>query len=313
MRKFRNILWVFGEDDRKAALEWMTPLAKDPQTRLTVVAVIDQVPSGVPGSTRIAEPPAHQDPQTLAIEREKEHLTHSMEEIHEQGLRPDTQVLVGVPFLEITRQVVRKGHDLVIVSAKGICGVSERLLGSPALHLMRTCPCPVWVLRSRRGQSHGGILAALDAEGGDNADLNRKILDLAYGLAQCENMEIHVYHPRLMDEENVPWPHPGVGKLRCEPFPLENRHRDQKVLDGRRAECDPVSRTMHFYYLRGAPAPLICQLAHDRQVDVIIMGTACRPGANRCAQGSIAETVLHQADCSVLSVKSDRFVSPVTA
>jgi universal stress protein E len=237
MRTFRSILLVLDKkDDGKAVLEWLSPLAKDHETRLTVV--------------------------------------------------------VGVPFLEITRQVLRDGHDHQIVPAAGNGGVRERLLGSPAVHLMRACPCPIWVLRSGRSQPHGGILAALDAENEENEDLNRKILHFAYCLALWENGEIHVLHPR--------------------PTGAENCHRDQKGLDVRRAEYGPVSRTMHFYYLRGAAASLICRLARDRQVDVIVMGTAGRPGAGECVPGNLAETVLHRVDCSVLSVNPDRFVSPVT-
>jgi hypothetical protein len=34
-------------------------------------------------------------------------------------IKKHTRVLVGIPFMEITREVLRRGHDLVIKMARG--------------------------------------------------------------------------------------------------------------------------------------------------------------------------------------------------
>jgi nucleotide-binding universal stress UspA family protein len=314
MRDFRSVLLVFDkEDDATAALEWVVPLTRGSQTRLTVVEVVDQVPCGVRTSTRMTDPQVHRGSQQPGVECGEKHLAQSMEILRAQGLDPDSRVLVGIPFVEITRQVLRDGHDLVIVPAEGNCGLRKQLLDSPALHLMRTCPCPIWMFRSARGRPHGGILAALEGEEEDNEGLNHKILDFAYCLAQWKNREIHVLHARPTGEERFPRQPAGAGQSTCQELSLESSARDRNRLDSRHARYGFVNRTMHFYYLGGAPVSLICRLAHDRQIDLIVMGTAHRPGATECVLGNTAETVVHQVGCSVLSVKPDSFVSPVTA
>ena len=45
---------------------------------------------------------------------------------------------------------------------------------------------------------------------------------------------------------------------------------------------------------------------------VIVMGTVCRTGVAGLLIGNTAEVVLQQAECAVLAVKPDGFLSPVT-
>ena len=119
---------------------------------------------------------------------------------------------------------------------------------------------------------------------------NHKILDFAYCLAHWENNEIHVLHVRPTGEERLPRQPTGAGQNTCQMLPLESSARDHTRLDSRRAKYGPMNRTMHFYYLRGEPASLICRLAQDRQIDLIVMGGAYRPGTTECVLDDVAET-----------------------
>ena len=47
-------------------------------------------------------------------------------------------------------------------------------------------------------------------------------------------------------------------------------------------------------------------------VDVIVMRTVARTGLPGLITGNIAEQVLSQITCSVLAIKPDGFVSPIT-
>jgi universal stress protein E len=313
MKPLTSILLVLDkEGDATAAIERLAPLAKGSRARLTVVQTMDQVPCSIRRSTKAATPVVLEGPQQRVIELREGRLAKALETLCAQGLRADVQSLGGIPFLEITRQVLQAGHDLVIVPAAETCGIEGKLLGSPALHLMRTCPCPIWAVRSARGRARSGILAVLEADERHAEDLNAKILDLACSLTQSENDELHVLHVRRMDVESMPRHLTGSGQSRRELLSPGSRSRDQKGRGRRFVENGHVSPTMHFYYLRRAAAPLICRLAQERQVDLIVMGTAARPGAQGCVLHDIAETVLHRVDCSVLTVKPEGFVSPVT-
>lgn len=53
------------------------------------------------------------------------------------------------------------------------------------------------------------------------------------------------------------------------------------------------------------------RLAAEHGIDLIVMGTVCRIGVAGFFIGNTAENVLQQADCSVLTIKPEGFVSPV--
>jgi nucleotide-binding universal stress UspA family protein len=64
--------------------------------------------------------------------------------------------------------------------------------------------------------------------------------------------------------------------------------------------------------IKGRPADVIAEFAKAHEVDLIVMGTVVRTGIPGLLIGNTAETVLHQVQCSILAVKPDTFVSPVT-
>ena len=47
-------------------------------------------------------------------------------------------------------------------------------------------------------------------------------------------------------------------------------------------------------------------------MDLIVMGTIVRTGVAGALMGNTAEHVLDQVECSVLTIKPDGFISPVT-
>ena len=110
-----------------------------------------------------------------------------------EGLDIKSRLLRGAPFLEIIKELVRGGHDLVIKPAEGRGGVSSLLFGSTDLHLLRKCPCPVWIIKPTKRKKHARILAAVDPDPGEkaNAEFNTLILDLATSLAQREQRAAH--------------------------------------------------------------------------------------------------------------------------
>lgn len=54
------------------------------------------------------------------------------------------------------------------------------------------------------------------------------------------------------------------------------------------------------------------QLIKDLDAELVVMGTVGRTGIPGFIIGNTAETILNQIECSVLAVKPDGFVTPVT-
>jgi nucleotide-binding universal stress UspA family protein len=56
--------------------------------------------------------------------------------------------------------------------------------------------------------------------------------------------------------------------------------------------------------VHGVPFQTIIDIAHDRQIDLVIMGTHGRTGLKHVLLGSVAEKVVRLAPCPVLVTRS---------
>src|SRR6266851_5617114 len=56
----------------------------------------------------------------------------------------------------------------------------------------------------------------------------------------------------------------------------------------------------------GNPAVAICRIAHERQIDLIVMSTHGRTGLAHMFMGSVAERVVRSAPCAVLIVRTSQ-------
>jgi len=57
---------------------------------------------------------------------------------------------------------------------------------------------------------------------------------------------------------------------------------------------------------------LIPLIVAEQQIDLIVMGTVARTGVPGFFIGNTAESILRQVKCSVMAVKPEGFVTPVT-
>ena len=64
--------------------------------------------------------------------------------------------------------------------------------------------------------------------------------------------------------------------------------------------------------MAGEPDELIPELVNKNSIDIVVMGTVSRTGLSGFFIGNTAEKMLQELDCSVLAVKPDGFVTPVT-
>ncbi len=107
----------------------------------------------------------------------------------------------------------------------------------------------------------------------------------------------------------------GNGLASAEQHMKEMEHYTDKFADRLHAEADErIERTieehaekelvMHKLIARGiTPGEKILQVAEERDVDLVVMGTYGRGGVSHMLFGSTAELVVRNADCPVLTVR----------
>lgn len=320
MHGFRSILvLVPATGERPAVLERAARMARESGAALRLVAVVEDLP----WYAKLVFPSAD-DLQGILVRDKRQALDTLAAPLRQEGLDVSTDVLTGRRHIEIVRAVLRGHHDLLIADAEPN---EKALFGSTDMHLLRTCPCPIWIVKPEHGdRAFTRILAAVDpAPPPDESDLlhlktevgpkdpamDVKILNFAGALATREGAELHIVHA---------WCAPGEGLLRSEPllapdqverYVDESRTEARKALEHLLAGCaeNPAGRTVHL--IKGAPADVIAEFAKENTIDLIVMGTVARTGIPGMLIGNTAETILQRADCSVLAVKPQGFVSPV--
>ncbi|WP_296696783.1 universal stress protein [Thiocapsa sp. UBA6158] len=136
MERFKKILFVVDpEKSCQPALERAVALAAHNQADLAVVAVIPRLHAGIHLS---GDGTTSDDLQGAAQAQQRVRLS-SLIEPYGRRHRIRTDVLIGTPYLEIVREVLSEGHDLVIRPPDGAAS-SGRLIGTDEMNLLRKCP-----------------------------------------------------------------------------------------------------------------------------------------------------------------------------
>jgi len=227
--------------------------------------------------------------------------------------RPDVEILStvlhGKPAIAIVQEVRRANHDLVVRShARDL--VPGRLYGAVDMQLLRTCPCPVWLIGPEAAAPSPYILAAVDtgSDAPGNDEMNRTIVDLALTIGEARHATVTVLHAWSLYGEELLRPRMGeqihemleaVRKAAADGLAALVRSFGERAVNAR-MEC-----------VKGDPRIVIPRYAATQKVDLVVMGTVGRSGLAGFLTGNTAEAVLRELRGSVLAIKPPGFVTPV--
>jgi len=318
MKQFQKILYLAETYlAHESAIARAISLAENNQADLTVIDIVPVMTAGIgmpPGG------PISTDLQTATVDKRRKELEDLVGPYKD---RVDIQidVMVGTVFLEAIYTVLRDEYDLLIKPAENPNFI-ERLFGSNDMHLLRKCPCPVWLTRSEEKPTYSCVLAAVDFDidrvDMSDKNLNQQILEIASSFGATDFAELHFIHV---------WDAPGEMTVKTW---SDNPDKDSRIyVEGERARHERAMNSFNqqvknrlgkeaydhispqFHLVRGAPSRVIPETARQLQADLVVMGTVARTGISGLIIGNTAETVLQQLQCSVIAVKPDGFVSPV--
>lgn len=323
MKRFKEILCVVdtGQDSRSLVDRAVT-LAGNNQAGLTVINVIDDITVDI----QMPEGGLMFEDMRIELVSSRAKQLEELVSTHKENIDIQLKVLSGVPFLEIIREVIRNKYDLVIKNTEKHNWL-HHLFGSNDMHLLRMNPCPVWLIKHGSHNSFRCIVAAIDVEDAWPPDkliirqeLNRQILELAISLALSEFAELHIVHAwetfgeEIMRRAMIYKPKEEINayveKVR------QQREQDVndlvKVVIGNQdnGAMDYLKPQTHL--VKGRAREIIPELSKQVDADLLVMGTVARTGIPGFIIGNTAETILNEIDCSVLAIKPQGFVTPVT-
>jgi len=198
MQRIKNILYVAAPGSvSDAALEQAVALANNNQASLTVVRVIDKLPANINIPKPVLSP---EDSQAYIVAGHLKELQGLISPWTSNAVEIQTKVLIGISFLSVIREVLREGHDLVIKTTES-GGLLDRVFGSNDMHLLRKCPCPVWLVKLDSPITYHRIMAAVDTDDIYAPEelktrrlLNLQILEMASSLALSDFSELHIVY-----------------------------------------------------------------------------------------------------------------------
>ncbi len=236
------------------------------------------------------------------------------------GGAADIVIRMGKPFLEIIHQVIDGGHDLVVKTAEEAEGLQRYLFVSTDQHLLRKCPCPVWLRMPDADRPAKTVLAAVDVDIEDAGEpetlaaLNIAIVETASRIAAFEQANLHLLHiwdapaetlvRRWSDTQAA-----ALGYVRD----VERYHRAamDRLLAGLAPSVQVDGRPPVAHLVRGIPRDAIPVQVRNLGADILVMGTTARTGVPGFIIGNTAEDILNAIECSVVTVKPPGYVSPV--
>lgn len=311
MTRFSNILLVLNSDsENTAALRRAIALARNENAVLTVCEVVDTVPRDYRRSIVSITPRELTD---VLIADKYSRIEKLIGFADAADVAFCVNVLVGRYHVEVARAVRENGHDLVILSIDGRYDLRTAAARRRDENLIRSCPCPVWVVNSKDLNKHSRVLAALDMDPQDpvNDELNESILRTAVAVALAEFRQLHIVHA---------WQLAGEGHMRARGTAAsiaevdgmvnrESQKRMQWLRDTTTAPRHNLDRVAieflspEIHVVKGDPEVAVPELARKLDAGLIVMGTLGRSGLAGALLGNTSEKILSRTDCSLLIVK----------
>ncbi len=316
MKRFKNILYVVdSEKNDQESFERAVSLAKSNQAHLTVVSILEDLPAhnyldshGISVS----------DLQDEIMNQYKNQL-ETMISSSKNEISIVSKILTGVAFIALIQEVLAHKIDLLIKTAEEE-GVIESLFGSSDMHLLRKCPCPVWLIKSSKKSRYQRIMVALDFDPFEtkleNEKINQQLLEMSSVLALSDFSELHIIHV---------WHAYGEARMRSglgyqpeayindyvEKIRIKNKsYLDNLLLGLIDKKNNSIKTKVHF--IKGEAKDIIPKIVKKEKINLMMMGTVERTGIPGFIMGNTAETVLNRIDCSVLTIKPKGFITPVT-
>lgn len=316
MQKFENILFIANGQDSAAfrgSVRQALELARANRASLTIADVVEPLSSATAMVLKHAVPMDRVRSFREAERRAQLSDFIASELAQAADIAIKCQVVTGTPYIEIIRMVLRGRHDLVIKTAQE-SNIVGQLFGSTDLHLVRKCPCPVWLTKQEQPEGYARVLAAVDIgqQDASGANINNAILGLAASIAGANGSELHVLQCWDLPSDNLL--RRALGK-----FGPEDKNRLLQLTEknyhhwiNELLEPYAIDKSrLHLHLKQGDPKVLIPYTAQKHGADLIIMGTIARAGIEGLIVGSTAEEALKKIKTSVLAVKPAGFSTPV--
>lgn len=220
------------------------------------------------------------------------------------------QVSRGTPALEIVREAISGGHDLVIKEA--YAKASDIVFGNLDMRLLRYCSTPLWLSHPNSKRSTcSRVLVALNPDADEKEmRLNERLLQYASAVSLGFNCKLYV----VGAYQSHVTAFPSLDRDFLKRFEQHSKNAKQqakenlaRLVRGSQKSIDSKNIILQ----DGKPDEVILDAVDQVTPDLLVMGSVARHGISGLLVGNAAERVIRQVGCSVLTIKPKGFVSPI--
>ncbi len=220
-------------------------------------------------------------------------LAQTNEAVSSQWKQIRTKVAKGEPAAMIARTAERLHADLIVIGSRGLTDFRPFLLGSVSQRVVSTAPCPVLVVK-RPVTALDHIIVCTDGSKPARAALE---FLLSLRLPSTARLTVTTVVPPLpIDTGHAP---AGLGAV-------PDKVRASLTQQAHATAAEEASRIkdegfdVHLRVSHGEVAPDLVKLAEQDQADLVVVGSRGLTGATRYLMGSVSDSVVKYAPCSVL-------------
>jgi nucleotide-binding universal stress UspA family protein len=283
----KTLLAVDGSDNSYEAVHALKYFARAEQ--LTLLHALDAPRPAYP-----MMPPEVVGEHTTALEQsvreDGERLLDRVQSLLPMHAGPSTkQLRMGSPVEVIVSVAQEQKADLIVMGARGLGPVKERMLGSASHRILTLAPCATLIVN--------GPVKAM-----------KQILLPLQGLADAEAairfLQLKPFHEAIdltlltvLPSTGPPWP----GDAAAAAAATEKLEEQAAFIEGAAERLRAIGYQAHGVAVTGTPSDIILREATTLRSDLILMGTRGRQGITRFVLGSVSHAVLHQMPCPVLA------------
>jgi nucleotide-binding universal stress UspA family protein len=226
-------------------------------------------------------------------------VTERLAAVHTRGIVAEVRSRVGPPGEVLATAAAELGAELIAVGTHGRTGISRFLIGSVAAEVIRNARCDVLVCRGPTGsEPFQRPLVATDF-----SPSAVKVIDHAARISAAK-APIEVVHAwqlpvgswgaSLLGQARFPW-----STVRDAMLASAKGQGDKLIAD------HPLSARLHLSLHQGPAPSVITHAAESGGHDLVAVGAHGHRGVRRLLLGSVAESTVRHAQCSVLIVHHD--------
>lgn len=213
------------------------------------------------------------------------------------------------PFEAIVQEALNGKHDVVLKMAHQHDKLGSVIFTPTDWHLLRKCPCPVWMVKDQIWPEGGKALVAVNLTSEElyHKALNEKLVKETIGLAETVNhTEVHLVGAYPVTSINIAIELPDF-----DPSVYNDAIRGQHLL-----AMKVLRQRFHIdesltHVEKGLPENVIPTLAEYLQAGIVVLGTVGRTGISAAFLGNTAEQVIDHLRCDLLVIKPDDYQTPV--